>query len=200
MNYLAHLALAQPTVASKVGNLLGDFMRGVDAAQLPEPVRLGLDNHRLVDRLTDQHPEVMASRRLFSPQRRRFAGVAMDVLFDHFLLRHWAHFHDEALAASVARDYQLLLQGRPLMPTPMREHVSRLVAHDGLRYYRSLEEVGQALDRMAARIRFANRFQGMADELAQHYDELEQVFLKLYPQLQREVAARALEYPKTSPA
>ncbi len=29
MNYFAHLTLARPTVPSKVGNLLGDFMRGV---------------------------------------------------------------------------------------------------------------------------------------------------------------------------
>ena len=50
MNYFAHLALARPTPASKVGNLLGDFMRGVREEELPPPVRQGLRNHRLVDR------------------------------------------------------------------------------------------------------------------------------------------------------
>ena len=74
MNYFAHLTLARPTVPSKVGNLLGDFMRGVREPDLPEAVRLGLHNHRLVDRFTDHHPLVIESRALFSPQRRRFAG------------------------------------------------------------------------------------------------------------------------------
>ncbi len=97
MNYFAHLTLARPTVPSKVGNLLGDFMRGVREPDLPEAVRLGLHNHRLVDRFTDHHPLVIESRALFSPQRRRFAGVALDVLFDHFLIRHWSRFHDTPL-------------------------------------------------------------------------------------------------------
>ena len=193
MNYLAHLALARPTPASKVGNLLGDFMRGVREDALPAPVRQGLHNHRLVDRLTDQHPEVMASRALFSSRRRRFAGVAMDVLFDHFLLRHWAHFHDTPLAQAVEGDYRLLQAGRPLMPEPMRRRMERMMAHDGLRYYHSLDNVGQALDRMAEGLRFANPFQGMVTELQTHYDALEAVFLTLYPQLQAEVAVSGLE-------
>ena len=70
MNYLAHLTLAQPSVPSKVGNVLGDFMRGAVVSELSEPLRRGLDNHRLVDRFTDHHPWVMAQRRGFSARRR----------------------------------------------------------------------------------------------------------------------------------
>ena len=42
MNHFAHLVLARPTVASTVGNLLGDFARGVDTDSLPPRVRAGL--------------------------------------------------------------------------------------------------------------------------------------------------------------
>ena len=58
MNYFAHLVLAQPTVESTVGNLLGDFARGVDRANLPTSIKAGLDNHRAVDRFTDSHPTI----------------------------------------------------------------------------------------------------------------------------------------------
>lgn len=193
MNYFAHLTLARPSAESKVGNLLGDFMRGVRVEEIPEPVRLGLENHRLVDRLTDVDPGVVASRRLFSPQRRRFAGVALDVLFDHFLIRHWRRFHHRPLETVIAADYRWLLEGEPLMPEPMRRTTRRMVEYDWIHHYRELDNVGRALDRIAARVRFANRFEGALDDILEHHDHFETVFLDLYPRLQEAVKKTGLE-------
>ena len=95
MNHFAHLVLAQPTVESTVGNLLGDFARGVDAEALPPPVRAGLLNHRAVDRFTDSHPLISEMKLGFSRRRRRFAGIALDIYFDHLLMNHWEQFAAE---------------------------------------------------------------------------------------------------------
>jgi acyl carrier protein phosphodiesterase len=65
VNHFAHLYLARPTVESRVGNLLGDFARGLDTDRLPEAVRAGLEHHRAVDAFTDAHPEVLACKALF---------------------------------------------------------------------------------------------------------------------------------------
>jgi acyl carrier protein phosphodiesterase len=195
MNYFAHLALAQPTVASKVGNLLGDFMRGVREDELAEPVRRGLHNHRLVDRFTDHHPLVVEGRQRFSVRRRRFAGVALDVLFDHFLIRHWARFDDRPLQAVIDENYRLLQRGTALMPETMRITTRHMAEHDWFNHYAQLDNVGRALDRIAARIRFANQFHGALEEILEHHDHLERVFLELYPQLRAHVTAEALEPP-----
>lgn len=196
MNYLAHLSLAQPSVSSKVGNVLGDFMRGVDVSVLSVPVRQGLDNHRLVDRFTDSHEWVVAQRREFSPARRRFAGVALDVLFDHFLWRHWAAFYSPSRGQTIEQHYQHLLAGDALMPEAMRVRIQRMVEHDLLNRYAQLEQVGQALDMIAARIRFANDFAGIVEEIAPRYEALERGFLAFYPQLQQAVSLAALESPQ----
>lgn len=193
MNYFAHLVLAQPTVASKVGNLMGDFMRGVREEQLLPEVRQGLLNHRLVDRVTDGHPLVIESRRLFSPARRRFAGVALDVVFDHFLIRHWERFYSTPLSVEIHSDYRWLRQGVDLMPASMRLLTQRMTRHDWFGQYGDLTNIGLALDRIAGRIRFANRFTGIIEEVDQHYATLEEVFLTLYPVLQQAVAEHALE-------
>jgi acyl carrier protein phosphodiesterase len=65
MNYFAHLVLSQPTVESTVGNLLGDFAKGVKREALNPAVSFGLDNHRAVDRFTDAHESIQALKRLF---------------------------------------------------------------------------------------------------------------------------------------
>ena len=75
MNHFCHLFLARPSVESRVGNLLGDFARGLDTRSLPEQVREGLEHHRAVDAFTDAHPEVLACKANFSHQRRRFSGI-----------------------------------------------------------------------------------------------------------------------------
>ena len=92
MNYLAHLFLARPTADSQFGNLLGDFRRGVDIKEFGQAVQLGLKNHYEVDRFTDSHTSVLAAKALFHKSRRRFAPVALDIYFDHLLIKHWASF------------------------------------------------------------------------------------------------------------
>lgn len=194
MNYFAHLTLAQPTAASKVGNLMGDFMRGVREQDLPPAVRDGLHNHRLVDRFTDTYPLVVDSRRLFSPARRRFAGVAMDVLFDHFLIRHWERFYEQPVPQAIRDEYDWLRTGQPLMPARMQVVTGRMVDYDWFSHYADLKNVGEALDRIAGRVRFANQFRGMIEEIDHHYAELEAVFLTLYPALRAEVEKQGVEW------
>lgn len=193
MNHLAHLFLAQPTVASRTGNLMGDFARGVNSSQLPEPVRLGLTNHRAIDVFTDRHDAVTASRRLFSAQRRRFAGIALDVLYDHFLILHWQRFATVEQDSFIAWVYRDLSRGRNAMPEHMYAVVSRMIEQDWFAAYSELGKVGYALDRVADRIRFDNRFAGAIEELNPLYDQLEDYFLQFFPELLDFVRRQALE-------
>lgn len=194
MNYFAHLFLAQPTTASTVGNLLGDFARGVELATLPEAVLAGLLNHRAVDRYTDAHAIVLELKRGFSPQRRRFAGIALDVCFDHLLMRHWARFDSRPLELVIEKYYQRMLAGQHLMPSDsMRATTSRIVEQDWFSSYRELASIGAALDRIAARIRFENRFAGVIEELERDQAALEQGFLQFLPELIEHVQLLGIE-------
>lgn len=195
MNHLAHLYLAQPNVESRVGNLLGDFARGVDVSTLPQGIRAGLYNHRAVDAFTDRHPSVFRARTLFSSQRRRFAGVALDVLFDHFLIRHWASFSSVDYPSYVDGLYEDLNKGQALMPVHMSLTINRLTQHDWLNAYASLDQIGRALDRIAAQIRFDNLFGGIIAEIRTHETALESIFLEFFPALIEHVQRQRLEAP-----
>lgn len=193
MNYLAHAALAQDTLPSLVGNLLGDFCKGVQLAALEPAVLAGLHNHRAVDRFTDQHPLLLTEKKCFSPQRRRFAGVALDVLFDHYLIKYWQRFYEPSFEQAKAQLYQRLANAEPLMPEMMRFTMQKVRQQDWFASYQEPVKVGFALDRIAQRIRFPNQFTGVIDEIMPRYQQLEQVFLEFYPQLQNHIKQQALE-------
>jgi len=100
MNFLAHLHLATLADSSLLGNLLADFVRGNVQAQWPAPVAAGIALHRRIDVLTDNLPEVRTARQWFRPETRRVAPITLDVIWDHFLARHWKQFQpDISLAA-----------------------------------------------------------------------------------------------------
>jgi acyl carrier protein phosphodiesterase len=183
LNFFAHLVLADTTVESRVGNLLGDFARGIDQQMLPAEVLQGLINHRRVDQFTDQHAEVQQMKRLFSRQRRRFAGIALDVLFDHYLLNHWQQFSSQSKTRVVDTLYDDLIAGQSLMPPRMQQVTQRIVGSDWFGSYERLDGVSYALDRIAGRIRFSNQFTGVGEELERHYPRFEAGFSVFFADL-----------------
>lgn len=187
MNYLAHLFFANDNTDSRIGNLLGDFCRGVDIKSLPTEVQQGLRLHRAVDAFTDHSAEVLAAKQYFSAQRRRFAGIAIDMLFDHFLIRHWSTFHPQPFDLYRQQLYQKLQSDLPQMPASMQPTVSAIIRQDWFLSYTEINQLGHALDRVAQRIRFANQFAGAGDDVQMHYHELEQLFLQFFPRLQQHV-------------
>ena len=193
MNYLAHLHLSQPYGESRFGNLLGDFMRGVQPQDYSLPIQAGLANHRLVDKFTDQHPQVIQAKQLFSAQRRRFAGIIIDVLFDHFLIKHWQQFSDQPFADFEQSVYQQLSPLLSQMPDTMQHMIGSMVTQRWLGTYAGLDGTARALDNTAARIRFRHKFYNSIEEVQQHYATLETHFLQFYPQLQAHVQAYRLE-------
>jgi len=194
MNHFAHLVLAQPTIESTVGNLLGDFARGIDQDTLHPAVHAGLQNHRAVDRFTDNHPLVQEMKSLFGSRRRRFAGIALDIYFDHLLIKNWDLFDERNLEELIAGLYRRMAAGRELMPgEEMRRVTKRMVDYDWFGAYRDIDAVAESLDRVAARIRFANRFDNAIEDLLRHHETVRDGFFEFYPQLRRHVEEQALE-------
>ncbi len=89
MNFLAHLHLAALADSSLLGNLLADFVRGNPQGEYPPEIVAGIMMHRRVDVMTDTLPLVKEARTYFSADYRRVSPITLDVLWDHFLARHW---------------------------------------------------------------------------------------------------------------
>ncbi|WP_097461361.1 acyl carrier protein phosphodiesterase [Mangrovitalea sediminis] len=185
MNHLAHVFLAPDTPEARIGSILGDFSRGLTLEELTPELQRGVQHHRAVDSYTDRHPQVRASKRLFSQDRRRFAGVALDILYDHYLLKHWDRFSELDREAFIQRVYAEFAEYEHLMPDPMARVTRRMAAQDWFGQYQRLENIGYALDRVAQRIRFPNRFEGIIIEIQSHNAELEDRFIAFFADLQQ---------------
>lgn len=93
MNYLAHLILADVPGSARLGGLLGDFVQGEVRGRFPVDMACEILLHRKIDRYTDDHPVVRDARQLFVAERRRYAGIVLDVFYDHVLLQRWHDYY-----------------------------------------------------------------------------------------------------------
>ncbi|MCW8883885.1 MAG: ACP phosphodiesterase [Motiliproteus sp.] len=188
MNYLAHLYFSEPSMESRVGNLMGDFVRGAIPCDRSQAIRRGIWLHRKIDAFTDQQAYFLRSKARFSADRRRYAGIILDVTYDHFLTQHWSTFSDSNLQHFIDQCYQELLQSADEMPEKMARVVRAMANQDWLSSYQQIEGVGFALDRMSQRFKRQTRLLGSGSELVQIYDDLESDFLQFFPVLMDYVA------------
>lgn len=195
MNYLAHLFLAQPTPDSHFGNLLGDFRRGASLHELQPSVLNGLENHYLVDRFTDAHPNIQEAKGWFKPSHRRFAPVALDMVFDHLLIKNWDRFSATPFDPFCAQSFSLLESRLSAMPPAMQRSVSHMIKHNWFRSYAELDGINDAIKAVANRIRFTNDFAQCTDDINSHIADLNDVFTDFFPSLIEHVAVHRLETP-----
>jgi len=194
MNYLSHLYLSTRTPESFTGNLMGDFKPSLALqAQLPQGIKAGIENHRLVDRLTDKFQPVKALRTQFSKQRRRYAGIITDIAFDYYLIKHWDAFEDIAFSDFTQDAYRGLAQCQKWMPERMAWVTQQMRHHDWLSSYADLTGISQSIDQVSKRLRFANNMAGGISEVENLYGEIEAVFLELFEYLRIEVEDAKLE-------
>ena len=153
MNYLAHAWLARQSDEAILGALLGDFVFG-QAALLdwPEAVRREIVVHRRIDRYTDAHPDVVAARALFPDGLRRYAGIVLDVHFDHLFARDWQRWDGGSLAAFTARVYRVLRENDDRLPPRLRTVAPKMERHDWLGSYRERDNVDRAVRGIATRL------------------------------------------------
>jgi acyl carrier protein phosphodiesterase len=182
MNYLAHLYLSPPEEDAWLGSLLGDFVKGAIGERYAPPVAAAIRLHRRIDSFTDAHAAVQRSKARISRARRRYAGIMIDMFYDHFLARSWEEFHDEPLAAFSARVYALLERRHAELPESMRFVAQRMATHDWFGAYASAATIHGALDRISARLRRANRLAGGGEELLADYAGFEADFRAFLPE------------------
>jgi acyl carrier protein phosphodiesterase len=196
MNYLAHLHLGGQRPQQLLGSLYGDFVKGLLPGRFPAGIEDAIRLHRRIDVFTDAHPIIKQAMGRFPQARRRYAGIVLDVFFDHCLARDWHRYADEPLDDFTSKVYRVLAD-EPDLPERLAVIAPRMAAQDWLGSYREFAVVGDALAGISRRLSRPEGLAGAMHELQALYQPLSEDFSEFYPQLQA-FAQAALAVGRTS--
>lgn len=184
MNYLAHLHLGGQEPEQLLGSLYGDFVKGRLEEQYAPRLLAAIQLHRQIDAFTDSHPLVLAALARFPAARRRYAGIILDVFFDHCLARHWADYSDVSLRQYTAGVYRVL-SAEPALPGRLARMAPYMIADDWLGSYADFEVLEQVFNGIARRLSKPEGMLGAMEEVRVLYAPLTEDFRAFYPILQQ---------------
>jgi acyl carrier protein phosphodiesterase len=183
MNYLAHLHLGGQRPAQLLGSLYGDFVKGPLAGRFADELLDAIQLHRSIDAFTDSHPLIKQSIARFPVERRRYAGIILDVFFDHCLARDWHRYADVPLDTFTRRFYGVLTAQTEL-PERLARIAPHMAAQDWLGSYRDFAVLEQVLAGISRRLSRPEGLAGAMQELQVLYQPLSADFETFYPLLQ----------------
>jgi acyl carrier protein phosphodiesterase len=185
MNYLVHAFVSQESTEAIFGGLMGDFVKGLLHDQYPANIVRAIRLHRAVDAFADTNEIYRQSRMRLGSNYRRVSGIIIDLMYDHFLARHWPQFAPQELSLFTQRVYDALLYHRPLWPIRLQLVAPVMIQEDWLDSYRELESVFDALNGLSRRMKYATNLHMAEDVIRENYTFLEQDFFAFLPELER---------------
>lgn len=179
MNYFAHLHLAHISQTSLTGNLLGDFIKGSKLSHLPKELELGIRLHRKIDSFTDAHPICQEFKREHS-EIRRYAGVGLDILFDHILAKQL-----DGQYSKLSEQFYGILQKecsihQDYLPEEYQNKLEAITNQDWFATYRNFDGITLALERTALRFKRPVKLTSIATWYDAQSADIDKLFSQLY--------------------
>lgn len=190
MNFLAHLYLSGDDPEVRLGNFIGDFVKGRNPGErFPEKLTRGILLHRRIDAFTDMHASVRTSKKLLTAGHRHYSGVILDIFFDHFLAEQWPLHHPQPLEEFAMEFYRYAQSRQNDLPERAGWVLKHMIEGDWLSSYRTIGGIDRVLKGMARRTSFPSGMERASESLELHYDFFGQEFAKLFHDLKKECAS-----------
>jgi acyl carrier protein phosphodiesterase len=180
MNYLAHLYLSGTNKGVKVGNFIGDYVKGSSYKRFAPDIQTGIILHRRIDTFTDNHPVARESRDAFRLHYRRYSGVVVDIVFDHFLAANWDHFSDQSLNSFVSDSHQILMSHYFSLPGVVKQFLPFLIKSRRMEHYKSYDGIHRTLRIMASHSSLPDHSDWAIKQLQLHYESLREQFFSFF--------------------
>lgn len=157
MNYLYHSYLSDPDPLCRIGNLMGDFVKGrLDGPGWHPQILAGLKQHRALDRYAHDHPLIQTSKARLDQRFGILKPVLVDIFYDHFLAKNWNDWTGGQLESFTEALYRSLARHERHLVEAFRPVARRMAEHDWLTSYRDPEVIKLVLRRMSGRLKRDN--------------------------------------------
>lgn len=183
MNFLAHSYLSGTNTDIRIGNFIGDFVKGKEYLNFSSPIAKGVLLHREIDSYTDKHPIVLRSKSRLTNKYGHFSGVIVDIFYDHFLAANWKEYHKIELLEYTHSLFSSLEEKQELLPDRVNYMLQYMVPQNWLYNYRTLEGINQSLNGLSRRTKFDSGMENAVEDLEEHYDEFNQDFKTFFPDI-----------------
>ena len=183
MNFLAHAYLSGEDRLIRIGNFMGDFVKGSNYLQYPEAVQKGILMHRSIDAFTDRHPLVLSGKTRFDAKYHRYSSVLMDLLYDHFLAKDWYNFHSMPLHDYVNEIHNDLLNHFELYPERLKSSLPTFMKHRWIERYVGLEGLRDVCEVMSQTTSLPAETDFAMEVIVQNYETFRNEFYEFFSQI-----------------
>lgn len=180
MNFLAHLYLSGNDEQLMIGNFIADSVKGSAYNSYPEGIRRGILLHRAIDFYSDNHPVFLKSVERLRPGYRKYAGVIVDIFYDHFLAKYWTEYSEKPLEQYASEVHALMLKNVLLMPAKSLMFLRYAMLTNRLVSYGTLNGIGEVLYGMSRRTTFKSNMELAIKDLEGSYPLFEQEFREFF--------------------
>ncbi|MFB9107448.1 ACP phosphodiesterase [Flavobacterium gyeonganense] len=184
MNFLAHIYLSGENDLIKIGNFMADGIRGKQFEHFPDDVQKGIILHRFIDTYTDSHDVFRQSTKRLHEKYHHYAGVIVDIIYDHFLAKNWTKYSDEKLEDFINRFYNSLHDNYSMLTEKTQDLMPYMIQRNWLLSYRTVEGIHQILTQMNRRSKNISKMQFASEELKQYYTDFEEEFTTFFEDIQ----------------
>lgn len=164
---------------------MADGVRGKQYENFPIDIQKGIVLHRAIDTFTDAHPLFRQSTKKLHSRYHHYAGVIVDMYYDHFLAKNWKSYSTETLEKYTARFYQSLLNNPAILTTKTQNLLPSMMEYNWLVNYQFINGLERILSQMDHRTKNQSLMRFATEELVAHYDEFESEFSLFYKEVQQ---------------
>ncbi|XDZ56231.1 DUF479 domain-containing protein [Flavobacterium tructae] len=172
---------------------MADGIRGKQFEHFPEDVQKGILLHRFIDTYTDSHDIFRQSTKRLHEKYHHYAGVIVDIVYDHFLAKNWEKYSDEKLDRFVNRFYRSLHGNYPILTEKTQDLMPYMIKQNWLLSYQTVEGIHQILTQMdRRRSKNQSNMQFATAELKEFYPEFEREFTLFFEDMKSQASQKLL--------
>ena len=159
-----------------IGNFIADAVKGSSYQKFPDGIKKGILLHRAIDFYSDNHPVFLKSVERLRPNYRKYAGVIVDIFYDHYLAKNWKNYSDKPLEQFSAKVNSLMLKNVLHFPEKSLMFLRYALRTNLFVSYASIEGMGEVLYGMSRRTTFKSNMELAVKDLKENYSDFENEF------------------------
>ncbi|MEN8121031.1 MAG: ACP phosphodiesterase [Bacteroidota bacterium] len=183
MNFLAHLHLSGENEEIKIGNFIGDAVKGKKYQKFALDIQKGILLHRKIDYFTDKHDITKDLSRLFNGKYGKYSGIVVDIMYDYFLANNWENYSNQQLEKFISDSYSLLMLNFSVLPLEVKKFLPFLIGKNRLLSYRNIKGIESVLTAMAKYTSLPNYPKFAIEVLQNNHQIFKENFTVFYDEL-----------------